>query len=100
MHFREELTTQWYPGYRLGKELAEMNRVIRSTTGLSIRMVKVMFDTRETEVFVISLYDSHVYDLKVMKEVYGLRWGIETSYGHLKVLTDDGKRTRANASNF
>jgi hypothetical protein len=81
---QQDMTAQWYPGYRSRKKLAEMNRVISRTTGLEIRMVKVVLDTEETEVLVTNLYDSHVHDPQAMKEVYGLRWGIETGYGHLK----------------
>jgi hypothetical protein len=33
---------------------------------------------------VTNLYDARVYDLRAMKEVCGLRRGVETGYGHLK----------------
>jgi hypothetical protein len=81
---RKDLTTLWYPSHCSRKRLAEKGRVVNRTTGLKIRMVKVMLNTGETEVPVTNLYDSHVYDSQSMKEVYGLRWGIETGYGHLK----------------
>jgi hypothetical protein len=81
---RRDVTTQRYPGCRSGKRLAEMTRVISRTAGLSVRMVKVILNTGETEVLVTNLYDARVYDLQAMKEVYGLRRGIETGYGHLK----------------
>jgi hypothetical protein len=48
---RRDVATQRYPGCRSGKRLAEMNRVISNrTAGLSVRMVKVMLNTGETEV--------------------------------------------------
>jgi hypothetical protein len=81
---RTDLTVQWYPSYCSRKRLAEKGRDVNKTTGLKIRMVKVMLNTGETEVLVTNLYDSRVYDSQAMKEVYGLRWGIETCYGHLK----------------
>jgi hypothetical protein len=81
---QEDLTTLWYPSPCSRKRLAEMGRVVNRATGLNIRMVKVILNTGETEVLVTNLYDSHVYDSEAMKEVYGLRWGIETCYGHLK----------------
>jgi hypothetical protein len=79
-----DVTTQWYPGHRSGKKLVEMNRVISRTAGLSVRMVKVMLNTGETEVPVTNLYDARVYDLQAIKEGYGLRLGIEIGYGQRK----------------
>jgi hypothetical protein len=81
---RVDKTAMWHPSYRSRNKLAKMNRQVSRKTDLKIRMVKVILSTGETEVLVTNLYDSKAYTPQSMKEVYGLRWGIETGYGHLK----------------
>ena len=49
-----------------------------------LRTVKVVLNTGEEEVLVTSLFDSQVYTCQDLKEVYALRWGIESGYGYLK----------------
>jgi hypothetical protein len=81
---QREQITPWYPSYRSRKKLGEMGKVVDRSTGLDIRVVKVVLDTGETEILATNLYDPRVHDSSAMKEVYGLRWGVETGYGHLK----------------
>ena len=47
-------------------------------------MVKAVLNTGEVEVPVTGLFDSQVYTDQDLKEVYGLRRGIEPGYGYLK----------------
>jgi hypothetical protein len=47
-------------------------------------MVKIVLNTGETEVLVTNLYDTDSYTKEELKEVYHLRWGIETYYGYMK----------------
>lgn len=49
-----------------------------------IRLVKVMLDNGEMEVLATSLLDEERYPYVEFKELYFLRWGIETNYNHLK----------------
>lgn len=49
-----------------------------------LRLVKVTLDTGETEVLVTSLLDAKKYPGAIFKQLYGLRWGIEVDYNHLK----------------
>lgn len=49
-----------------------------------IRLVKVILDNGEIEVLATSLLDEEKYPYAEFKGVYFLRWGIETSYDHLK----------------
>lgn len=49
-----------------------------------IRLVKVLLDDGQIEVLATSLLDEVKYQNKIFKELYWKRWGIETSYGHLK----------------
>ena len=49
-------------------------------TKIKIRMIKVILDSGETEVLLTNLYDTIKYETSCFKELYFLRWGIETSY--------------------
>jgi hypothetical protein len=53
-------------------------------TTLTVRFVRVTLDTGEYEVLVTSLTDQERYVTADFKELYWLRWGIETFYGILK----------------
>lgn len=59
---------------------------------LTVRFVRVRLDTGEYEVLATSLHDRERYPLSLFRELYYLRWGIETFYGILK--------TRLNLENF
>lgn len=61
-------------------------------TTVTVRFVRVMLDSGEYEVLATSLLDQSRYPLAIFKELYYLRWGIETFYGVLK--------TRLNLENF
>lgn len=51
---------------------------------LTVRFVRVLLDTGEWEVLVTSLLNEQLYPTATFKELYHLRWGIETFYGILK----------------
>lgn len=51
---------------------------------IKVRFVRVILDTGEVEVLVTSLRDETRYPTKIFKELYHLRWGIETFYGTIK----------------
>jgi hypothetical protein len=51
---------------------------------LKVRLVKVILDTGEVEVLATSLLDEEKYSYTEFKDLYFLRWGIETNYNHLK----------------
>jgi hypothetical protein len=61
-------------------------------TELTVRFVRVTLDTGEYEVLATSLLDTEKYPFSCFKELYYLRWGIETFYGTLK--------TRLHLENF
>lgn len=61
-------------------------------TTLKVRFVRVRLDSGEYEVLATSLFDQQAYTPSDFKELYWLRWGIETFYGILK--------TRLNLENF
>ena len=49
-----------------------------------LRLVKVILDTGEIEILATSLIDEKEYPTKIFKELYFMRWGVETNYDHLK----------------
>lgn len=51
---------------------------------IKIRLVKVILDNGEIEVLATSLLDEEKYPYTEFKSLYFFRWGIETSYNHLK----------------
>lgn len=53
-------------------------------TTLTVRFVRVTLDTGEYEVLATSLLNPKRYPLSCFKELYYLRWGIETFYSTLK----------------
>lgn len=53
-------------------------------TGLKVRLVRVDLPSGEIEILMTSLLDSQIYPASMFKELYFLRWGIETFYDELK----------------
>lgn len=53
-------------------------------TSLKIRLVKVILDDGEVEVLATSLLDEEKYPYEEFKDIYFLRWEIETEFDHLK----------------
>lgn len=51
---------------------------------LRVRLLKVVLETGEVEVLVTNLMEADGYSRDDLKQVYWMRWGIETYYGHLK----------------
>jgi len=51
---------------------------------LKVRLVRVDLLSGEVEVLMTSLIDSEKYPTKIFKELYFMRWGIETFYDELK----------------
>jgi hypothetical protein len=55
-----------------------------NNTGLKVRLVRVELSTGEVEVLLTTLLDNKEYPSKMFKELYFLRWGVETFYDELK----------------
>ncbi len=51
---------------------------------LKVRLVRIDLPSGEVEVLMTSLLDSEKYPTKIFKELYFMRWGIETFYDELK----------------
>lgn len=51
---------------------------------ITVRLVKVILSTGEAEVLATSLFDTEKYPADLFKELYHLRWGVETFYSKIK----------------
>lgn len=49
-----------------------------------MRLIRVDLPSGEIEILMTSLLDSQIYPAKIFKELYFLRWKIETFYDELK----------------
>lgn len=78
---KDSLTTHWTPNIDSIKSLHEFGYVVTRKTSIKIRMVRVVLESGEPEVLVTNLYDDQKYTVDDLYHLYGLRWGIETSYG-------------------
>jgi len=64
--------------------LREHGYIITTDTTIKVRMVKVFLSSGEVEILLTNLYDQNLYTNEDLKYLYGLRWGIETTYGKQK----------------
>jgi hypothetical protein len=74
----------FHPHHDAVKQMQEMGLNVTKETFINLRLVKIPLSTGETEVLVTNLFQSEMYSIDDLKEVYALRWGIETFYGTAK----------------
>jgi hypothetical protein len=55
---------------------------------LQVRLIKVDLPSGEQEVLATSLLDAPAYPYGELQRLYGLRWGVETSYDRLKNICE------------
>lgn len=60
--------------------LREQGYILTGETTITVRMVKVKLSSGEVEVLLTNLYDEKLFTTEDLKYLYGLRWGIETTY--------------------
>lgn len=60
--------------------LGEQGYIITGETTITVRIVKVKLGSGEVEVLLTNLYDEKLFTTEDLKYLYGLRWGIETTY--------------------
>ncbi len=64
--------------------LRQHRYIVTAQTTLKVRMVKVKLPTGEVEILLTSLYNEKLFTIADLKYLYGLRWGIETTFGKQK----------------
>lgn len=72
------------PCYKAIEQLRMNGYKVTSHTAIKIRMVKVILSTGEIEVLLTNLYDRELYTQEDLKQLYFMRWKLETSYGKQK----------------
>jgi hypothetical protein len=77
---KKSVVTDIYPG----KNISFKDKDYTRHTGLKVRLIRVELPTGEVEVLITTLLDSQKYPAKMFKELYFLRWGVETFYDELK----------------
>lgn len=77
---RKSLVVEIFPQEKHCFKGKEYNK----NTSIKVRLVRVDLPNGEIEVLMTSLLDSQKYPSKMFKELYFLRWGIETFYDELK----------------
>jgi hypothetical protein len=63
---------------------AVVDKEYTKDTSLKVRLIRIVLSTGEIEVLMTSLLDSQTFPASMFKELYFLRWGIETFYDELK----------------
>jgi hypothetical protein len=63
---------------------AILNKDYNKSTPMKVRLIRVDLPNGEVEILMTSLLSSQKYPTKIFKELYFLRWGIETFYDELK----------------
>ncbi len=58
--------------------------IVTAQTTIKVRMVKIKLSSGEIEILLTNLYNEQLYTIDDLNYLYGMRWGIETSYGMQK----------------
>lgn len=77
---KKSLITEMYPNNRHSFKDKDYHK----GSFLKVRLLRVDLPGGEVEVLITTLLDSQKYPAKLFKELYFLRWGVETFYDELK----------------
>jgi hypothetical protein len=64
--------------------LKNLGHIVTRKQIIKVRVVKVKLSTGEDEILLTNLFDEELYTLADLKQLYALRWGIETAFGKQK----------------
>ena len=81
---KKEKIIELAPSYEAIKELYKHGFIVTKQDKIKIRLIKVILDTGEIEILMSNLMEKKQYPKAIFKELYFMRWGIETSYGSQK----------------
>jgi hypothetical protein len=73
-----------YPTAHTIQGLKEAGYIITKNTPLKTRLILVQLSTGAAEVLMTNLWEHEGYKVKEFKELYALRWGVETNIGFQK----------------
>ena len=82
----KEITEQWELNNKVVKELKELGikEDLSKDTAITVRLVRVELENGEVEILLTNLLDQKTYPHSCFKELYNLRWGVETEIDFLK----------------
>ncbi len=66
------------------QNLSKLGYTVNKETRIKLRLLRIILDTGEVEVLVTNLFDKQEYPYSCFKELYWLRWGVETQFDVLK----------------
>ena len=69
---------------RPGKNINFSGKPYSKSDSVQVRLLRVELSSGETEILMSSLFDTDKYPDSLFKELYFLRWGIETFYDEIK----------------
>lgn len=64
--------------------LRKLGHIVTGKQTIKVRVVKVKLSTGEDEILLTNLFDEGLYTLDDLKQLYALRWGIETTFDKQK----------------
>ena len=81
---KTDLITTIYPSLESIEGLKEHGYIVTKKTGIKIRVGKVILADGEIKVLLNDLYDNKIFTVKKIRDLYFMRWKIETAYGKQK----------------
>lgn len=81
---QDDIIVEMFPNENAIEKMYQYKYSVSKKTYIKVRMVKVVLNTGEIEVLLTNLYNQQTYKTDCFKELYFMRWGIETSYGEDK----------------
>lgn len=81
---QNDIIVEMFPNDNAIEKIYQYKYSVSKKTSIKVRMVKVVLNTGEIEVLLTNLYNQQTYKTDCFKELYFMRWGIETSYGEDK----------------
>ncbi len=81
---QDDIIVEMFPNDNAIEKIYQYKYSVSKKTSIKVRMVKVVLNTGEIEVLLTNLYNQQTYKTDCFKELYFMRWGIETSYGEDK----------------
>lgn len=67
-----------------GKNTLEPNSPYTKKSSLEVRLIRINIENDDAKIFMTSLRDSAKFPITIFKDLYALRWGVETFYDEFK----------------
>jgi len=81
---QDDIIVEMRPPYSSLVKLKNMGVYISKEKTIKLRLVKFVLDSGQVEILITNLYDTTLYPIDDLKQLYNMRWGIETYYGYIK----------------